>query len=78
MHGNVLEFCNDWYGSYSSESQNNPTGTQDGPGRVIRSGDWTRDAYLCTFSNRYYNAPDLRLRELVGFRVVRRPGEVTY
>ena len=38
MSGNVLEWCNDWYGVYSSSAQTDPTGPTSGSDRVIRGG----------------------------------------
>ena len=40
MSGNVLEWCSDWYGDYSSGSQTNPTGASSGSFRVHRGGSW--------------------------------------
>ena len=42
MHGNVCEWCNDWYGEsyYSSSPSNNPTGPNSGSERVDRGGSW--------------------------------------
>ena len=40
MHGNVGEWCMDWYGSYSSGSVSDPVGPSLGSGRVIRGGGW--------------------------------------
>ena len=58
MSGNVLEWCQDWYGDYNSSSQTNPTGPSSGPGRVIRGGSWTNNARGCRSSYRidYYPA----------------------
>ena len=68
MSGNVREWCQDWYGSYSSSSQRNPKGTNSGSYRVFRGGSWNYDARLCRVSIRYYNNPDLRYNSL-GFRL---------
>ena len=57
MSGNVYEWCSDRYGSYSSYSQNNPTGTTSGTGRVFRGGCWFHHAKGCRSSFRIHRAP---------------------
>ena len=52
MSGNVYEWCLDWYGSYSSSSQTNPTGADSGSSRVIRGGCWDGFARFCRLSYR--------------------------
>ena len=44
MHGNVLEWCQDWHGSYSSSAQTDPTGSSWGSNRVRRGGDFVVNA----------------------------------
>ena len=69
MHGNVLEWCADWYdGSYAGGV--NPTGPSTGSRRVCRGGSWGHAASDCRSASRFALPPDER-SEFVGFRVVR-------
>ena len=47
MSGNVLEWCQDWYGSYTSYSQTNPTGPNSGSYRRDRGGSWSSYVWSC-------------------------------
>lgn len=69
MSGNVYEWCQDWYGSYSSGSQTNPTGPSSGSFRVYRGGSWYFNARRCRVSARRGYSPINRDNDL-GFRVV--------
>ena len=69
MSGNVWEWCQDRYGSYSSGSQTNPQGASSGSGRVLRGGSWDSSARLCRVSIRDGYAPDDRYNG-IGFRLV--------
>ena len=69
MSGNVLEWCQDWYGSYSSASQTNPTGASSGSRRVLRGGGWVDYVWECRSSDRHDLTPDNRVN-YSGLRLV--------
>ncbi len=72
MHGNVLEWCQDWYGEYGSEPRIDPEGPAEGRHRVIRGGSWGRHAGLCRSAYRLHYDPVLS-GSLLGFRCAQVP-----
>lgn len=68
LHGNVVEWCLDWYGSLSYGTE--PKGSSSGSGRVRRGGSWNGDAGHCTSTYRTINGPSSEDGYL-GFRLVR-------
>ena len=75
MAGNVWEWCQDWYGPYSSGSVINPTGPSTGTNRLLRGGDWFYSQGLCRASRRVDYTPDGVVSGNLGFRVVRTPDQ---
>jgi formylglycine-generating enzyme required for sulfatase activity len=71
MHGNVFEWCQDWYGAYPAGSLTDPTGPSSGSLRVIRGGCWINVSGYCRSAHRNKITSSHRGGNL-GFRVVRR------
>jgi formylglycine-generating enzyme required for sulfatase activity len=70
MHGNVSEWCWDWYGSYASGAQTDPVGAVSGYGRVRRGGSRSGYGQNLRSAFRYYNYP-INWYSSIGFRLVR-------
>jgi formylglycine-generating enzyme required for sulfatase activity len=69
MHGNVEEWCYDWYGPYSEGPQTDPVGSIDGDFRVTRGGSHATHIYYLRSANRLGTVPEDK-HWLIGFRVV--------
>ncbi len=69
MHGNVYDWCADWFGAYGAGPQTDPTGPTSGSYRVVRGGSWFLSAEFCRSAYRHANGPTYRSIHY-GFRLV--------
>ncbi|MFN5320842.1 MAG: formylglycine-generating enzyme family protein [Planctomycetota bacterium] len=68
MHGNLYEWCSDWFGDYPKGAVSDPTGPQEGKDRVFRGGSWINVAADCRSADRGGSIPSSR-KHYFGFRV---------
>lgn len=71
MHGNVYEWCEDWFGSYSGANSVDPKGPRGGVQKVSRGGGWGIQASYCRSANRCADAKPGHKMFALGFRIVR-------
>jgi formylglycine-generating enzyme required for sulfatase activity len=71
MHGNVFEWCRDWYDAkyYATAPNQDPTGAQTGSSRVLRGGSWRGEPVIVRCAYRDVVTPEYRDFNL-GFRLV--------
>ena len=68
VHGNVVEWCGDWYERYSDDSVEDPSGPDAGEYRVVRGGAWSSDPLYQRSASRSIGTPAGR-DEHAGFRI---------
>ncbi len=73
MHGNVWEWCSDWYGIYSKGDSTDPQGPNNGSSKVLRGGCFGVNASVVRSANRGSVTPTLRF-DLFGLRLARTSG----
>ena len=71
MSGNVWEWCNNWYGEYSSGSVTNPAGPGSGSDRVYRGGSWYDYGFRCRSAERCSDCYPSSADDSFGFRLAR-------
>jgi formylglycine-generating enzyme required for sulfatase activity len=73
MHGNVKQWCNDWFSDLPQADSTDPRGPDRGEGRVVRGGGTNDvDMRLCRSAARDYLSPEKKGSN-VSFRVVTTP-----
>ena len=69
MHGNVYDWCSDWYGPYGVEAQTDPRGPATGSRRIARGGAWFSSPAYVRSAWRWNDAPAAK-HDYYGLRIV--------
>jgi formylglycine-generating enzyme required for sulfatase activity len=69
MHGNVWEWCSNWYGDYPNAPANNPQGPSEGQVKIYRGGSWGSDAEVSRSAYRNHLNPNNK-SDFIGIRLV--------
>jgi formylglycine-generating enzyme required for sulfatase activity len=72
MHGNVMEWCQDWLGNYPDGEAIDPKGPGSGTTKVVRGGGWTSYSYNSRSAKRFSRSPNTSYSDM-GFRLVIEP-----
>lgn len=70
MHGNVSEWCQDWFGDYPTGSVTDPPGSPSGEFRIYRGGGYNIEATFCRSAYRWFDDSSDNTLHNLGFRVV--------
>jgi sulfatase modifying factor 1 len=73
MHGNVLEWCDDWYGDYPNGHVTDTKRPSSGTDHIVRGGSWSNNAGFCRAAFRNWINTD-SCSSRIGFRLVRQAG----
>jgi len=69
MHGNVWEWCRDWFDRYPTTAVTDPAGPSSGTDKVRRGGSWFKHGFSCRSANRAKANPATRF-QTTGFRLI--------